>query len=149
MKKGIADISFFLSLQNSRNRHRVFNDDVFDSSPTDIDKITSAVQDWMDEIEDMRAIDPSVDAEASGEETKMKKILKSTYDRITAATASCRLLKTRLQKDRPWEADEEVETESQSQSQPESGSTEETTDEGGFDDLLSGGGEAESTEEEQ
>lgn len=145
MRKGIADIGFFLSLQNSSSRYRVFNDDVSSASPTDIDKITEAVQDWMDEIEDMRAIDPSVDAEASGEETKMKKLLESTYDRLTAAVASCRVLKMRLQKDRPWESDESMETETESALS--SGSAE---DSGDFDSLLSSGsdeGEVESTEE--
>ncbi len=51
----------------------------------------------------------------------------------------------RLQKDRPWESDESMETETESA--PSSGSAE---DSGDFDSLLSGGsdeGEVESTEE--
>ena len=142
MKKGIADLSFFNRLQNRsiKNRHFTFNDDIAESKPNDIEQLQSAVQDWMDEIEDMRRIDPSVEPEASAEESKLNGILKSAYERITAGTAACRVSKARLERDRPWEG------ESTEESAPTEEGGGEDEEGGGFGDLL---GSSESEEEEE
>lgn len=148
---GIADLRFFNQLsKRSKNRHFIYNDDITAQKYNDIEQIQSAVRDWMDEIEDMRAIDPAVEPEAAGEETKLKGILKATYDRLTASVAACRLSKARLEKDKPWETEESAEDTGEGQDNSSSSSGEE----GGFDDLFGtseseSGGEAESSETEE
>ena len=148
---GIADLRFFNQLsKRSKNRHFIYNDDITSPKLNDIEQIQSTVQDWMDEIEDMRALDPAVEAEASGEEAKLKGILKSTYDRLTASVAACRIEKARLQKDKPWKTEESEQAPNAEEGGNNFGGEESGGDD--FDSLLSGGpsgGEAEATEEEE
>ena len=97
--KYFADISFFNELiKNPQKRFFTFNEPPHQTNI--MDKIKIAVEDWMDEIEDMRALDPSTEDEAAGEEVKLQDMLQKTYDEITEAVSVCRLEKVRLQQGR-------------------------------------------------